>query len=56
MRELRVITPQTKSFNILTKLYKLTKNGDIKISNYCNKYFKSVAVNNVNYINKPIGA
>lgn len=52
---IQIVTGQeTKDFNILTKLYKLTKDGDIKISNYYNKYVKSVSVNKIYYI-KPVG-
>ena len=49
MRVIRVTKSQTKSFNILNKLYKLTSTGDKKVSNYCNRYFKPLSINNINY-------
>jgi len=55
MRVVRVTEVKTKSFNILNKLYKLTITGDTKVSNYCNRYFKPLSVNNANYTN-PTGA
>ncbi len=56
MRTIRVIIPQTRSLNILNRLYKLTRNGDTKVSKYFNRNFIPVSVNNANYTNNPIGA
>jgi len=49
MRVVSVTEEKTKSFNILKKLYKLTSTGDTKMSNYCNRYFKPLSINNINY-------
>ena len=56
MRTVKVIIPQTRSFNILSKLYELTKDGDTKVTKYFNRNFIPVSVNNANYKNNPLGA
>lgn len=56
MRTVRVTEVKTTSFNILYKLYKLTRDGDTKVSKYFNSNFIPVSVNNANYTNNPIGA
>lgn len=56
MRTVRIREVQTRSFNILNSLYKLTRSGDTKVSKYFNRNFIPVSVNNANYENNPIGA
>lgn len=56
MKLAKVTKSQTKSFNILNKLYKLTSTGDTKVSNYFNRNFVPVSINNANYTNNPLGA
>ncbi len=56
MRTVRVIIPQTRSFNIISKLYELTKDGDTKVIKYFNSNFIPVSINNANYTNNPLGA
>ena len=56
MRTVNVVIPQTRSFNILSKLYELTKHGDTKVTKYFNRNFIPVSVNNANYTNSHTGA
>lgn len=56
MRTVRVTEVKTTSFNILNRLYKLTRNGNTKVSKYFNSNFVPVSVNNANYENNPLGA
>ncbi|WP_193315040.1 hypothetical protein [Poseidonibacter ostreae] len=40
---------EDRNSNILIKLFKLSKDGNTKVSNYCNRYFKPICVNNPDY-------
>lgn len=56
MRTVKITEVKTTRFNILNRLYKLTKNGDTKVSKYFNSNFVPLSINNINYTNNPIGA